>query len=493
MLLESDLKNYRLFARGKVRDVYEDGNRLLIVATDRISAFDYILPTGIPDKGRVLTQMTLFWLDYLKDVVPNHFLSADTSDLPPEFAGRSMWVKRADMFQVECVARGYLVGSGWKDYQKTGAVCGIGLPAGLRESDALPEPIFTPATKAVSGHDENISFDEMAKIVGAPTAAKLRDLTLGIYKKAADYARTRGIIIADTKFEFGTVGGQIVLADEVLTPDSSRFWPANQYAPGKAQPSYDKQFVRDYLESIQWNKQPPAPALPEEIAAKTSDKYKDAYRELTGRELPIVSLLDIVLIAIVGGSVVFGFLAGFARAGIGFLATVTGILFGFWFYGIPAAWIHKFVSSVAFSNLMGFLVVFFACAIVGGLIGKLLSKLFRWTGLSWLDRLMGGGFGLVRGSLIAVAFVAVLMAFTPRPVPAWITGSFLLPYAIDASNVLTSLAPRALKDPVRESVGEIRQAWDDQVRKSRSREEKREDKQDKRAEPKSAPPKAVNQ
>jgi phosphoribosylaminoimidazole-succinocarboxamide synthase len=286
VLLESDLKNYRLFARGKVRDVYEDGDRLLIVATDRISAFDYILPTGIPDKGRVLTQMTLFWLDFLKDVVPNHFLSADMSDLPPEFAGRSMWVKRADMFQVECVARGYLVGSGWKDYQKTGAVCGIALPPGLRESDALPEPIFTPATKAVTGHDENISFDEMFKIVGAADAAKLRDLTIGIYKKAADYARTRGIIIADTKFEFGIVGGEIVLADEVLTPDSSRFWPADQYAPGRAQPSYDKQFVRDYLESIKWNKQPPAPALPEDIAARTSDKYKDAYRELTGRELP---------------------------------------------------------------------------------------------------------------------------------------------------------------------------------------------------------------
>jgi len=285
VLLESDLKTYRLFARGKVRDVYEDGDRLLIVATDRISAFDYILPTGIPDKGRVLTQMTLFWLDYLKGLVPNHLLTADTSGLPAEFAGRSMWVKRADMFQVECVARGYLVGSGWKDYQKTGAVCGIGLPAGLRESDALPEPIFTPATKAVSGHDENISFEEMTTIVGAPTAGKLRDLTLAIYKNAADYARTRGIIIADTKFEFGIVDGQIVLADEVLTPDSSRFWPADQYAPGKAQPSYDKQFVRDYLESIKWNKQPPAPALPEDIARKTSDKYKDAYRELTGHEL----------------------------------------------------------------------------------------------------------------------------------------------------------------------------------------------------------------
>jgi phosphoribosylaminoimidazole-succinocarboxamide synthase len=285
VLLESDLKTYKLFARGKVRDVYEDGDRLLIVATDRISAFDYILPTGIPEKGRVLTQMTLFWLDYLQDVVPNHFLSADTSALPPEFAGRSMWVKRAEMFQVECVARGYLVGSGWKDYQKTGAVCGIALPSGLRESDALPDPIFTPATKAVTGHDENISFAEMAEIVGEDAAGTLRDLTLGIYKNAAGYARTRGIIIADTKLEFGTVGGQIVLADEVLTPDSSRFWPANTYAPGRAQPSYDKQFVRDYLESIHWNKQPPAPALPEDIARRTSDKYKDAYRELTGREL----------------------------------------------------------------------------------------------------------------------------------------------------------------------------------------------------------------
>jgi phosphoribosylaminoimidazole-succinocarboxamide synthase len=255
------------------------------VATDRISAFDYILPTGIPDKGRVLTQMTLFWLEYLKDVVPNHFLSSDTSSLPPEFAGRSMWVKRAEMFQVECVVRGYLAGSGWKDYQKTGAVCGIALPGGLHESDALPQPIFTPATKATTGHDENISFDEMAGIVGAPAAAKLRDLTLAIYKKAADYARTRGIIIADTKLEFGTVGGQIVLADEVLTPDSSRFWPLDQYAPGSAQPSYDKQFVRDYLESIRWNKQPPAPALPDDIAQRTSDKYKEAYRALTGREL----------------------------------------------------------------------------------------------------------------------------------------------------------------------------------------------------------------
>jgi phosphoribosylaminoimidazole-succinocarboxamide synthase len=287
VVLETDLKDLRLYARGKVRDVYEDGDRLLFVATDRISAFDYILPTGIPDKGRVLTQMTRFWLDFLKDVVPNHFLSSDTSGLPPEFAGRSMWVRRANMFQIECVARGYLSGSGWKDYQKTGAVCGISLPPGLRESDALPEPVFTPATKAETGHDENISFEQASAIVGAADAARLRDLTLGIYKKAADYARTRGIIIADTKFEFGRVDGKIVLADEVLTPDSSRFWPVESYSPGKAQPSYDKQYVRDYLESIKWNKQPPAPPLPEAVAHHTSEKYREAYRALTGRELEV--------------------------------------------------------------------------------------------------------------------------------------------------------------------------------------------------------------
>jgi phosphoribosylaminoimidazole-succinocarboxamide synthase len=284
-VLESRLSRYKLFTRGKVRDVYENGNRLLIVATDRISAFDFILATGIPDKGRVLTQMTLFWLDFLHESVPNHFLSSDTSHLPPEFEGRSMWVQRAEMFPIECVARGYLAGSGWKDYQRTSAVCGIPLPAGLRESDALPSPIFTPATKAQSGHDENISFDEAAKIVGAETAARLRDLTLTLYQRAADYARGRGIIIADTKFEFGVVDGKIVLADEVLTPDSSRFWPAGEYQPGRSQPSYDKQYVRDYLESIHWNKQPPAPALPEQVALRTSEKYKEAYRALTGRDL----------------------------------------------------------------------------------------------------------------------------------------------------------------------------------------------------------------
>ena len=284
-MLETNLPHFRPFARGKVRDVYQDGDRLLIVATDRISAFDFILATGIPDKGRVLTQMTLFWLEFLRDLVPNHFLSVDTSRLSPELEGRSMWVRRAEMFPVECVARGYLAGSGWKDYQRTGAVCGIALPPGLRESDALPEPIFTPATKAQSGHDENISLEETAQAVGQATAVRLRELTLTLYQRAADYARTRGILIADTKFEFGLVDGQIVLADEVLTPDSSRFWPADQYQPGRAQPSFDKQYVRDYLESIHWNKQPPAPALPDEVARRTGEKYKEAYRALTGRSL----------------------------------------------------------------------------------------------------------------------------------------------------------------------------------------------------------------
>jgi phosphoribosylaminoimidazole-succinocarboxamide synthase len=289
-ILETNVPGLKLRARGKVRDIYEDpqpgrNDRLLIVATDRISAFDYILATGIPDKGRVLTQMTLFWLDFLRETVPNHLLSTDMSGLPAELEGRSMWVRRAEMFEVECVARGYLSGSGWKEYQQTGAVCGIALPKGLRESEALPEPIFTPATKAQTGHDENISFDTVRGLIGQDLASRLRDLTLRIYRSAAEYSRPRGIILADTKFEFGLVEGEIVLADEVLTPDSSRFWPVETYAPGGPQPSYDKQYVRDYLESIRWNKQPPAPALPDEVARRTSQKYKDAYRALTGRSL----------------------------------------------------------------------------------------------------------------------------------------------------------------------------------------------------------------
>jgi phosphoribosylaminoimidazole-succinocarboxamide synthase len=282
VVLETHVPGLRLRGRGKVRDIYEDGDRLLFVATDRISAFDYILATGIPDKGRVLTQMTLFWLDFLRDVIPNHFLS---SDVPEGLEGRAMWVKRADMIELECVARGYISGSGWKDYQRTGAICGIPLPSGLRESDALPEPIFTPATKAQTGHDENISFETAASLVGGDLAARLRDLTLSIYKRAADYARTRGIIIADTKFEFGIVDGHITVADEVLTPDSSRFWPLETYKAGGAQPSYDKQYVRDYLESIHWNKQPPAPALPEDVARRTGEKYREAYHQLTGKSL----------------------------------------------------------------------------------------------------------------------------------------------------------------------------------------------------------------
>jgi len=293
VLLESNLPGFELLARGKVRDNYAVGNdKLLIVATDRISAFDYVLATPIPDKGRVLTQLSIFWFHFLKDVVPTHFLTANIDEYPDplpryrdQLEGRSMLVRRAKMFDIECVARGYLSGSGWKEYKQTRAVCGVPLPAGLTESAKLPEPIFTPATKAVTGHDENISFERAAEIVGPEPVARLRDLTLGIYRKAADYAETRGLILADTKFEFGYVGEELVLADEVLTPDSSRFWPREGYKPGGAQPSYDKQYVRDYLEEIKWNKQPPAPALPEDVAARTADKYREAYRLLTGRSL----------------------------------------------------------------------------------------------------------------------------------------------------------------------------------------------------------------
>ncbi len=292
VILETDLAGVVRHARGKVRDVYSVDNRLLIVATDRISAFDYILKSGIPDKGRVLTQLSLFWFDFLREVVPNHFLTASVDEYPaplPEFRdqleGRSMLVKRAQMIDIECVARGYLSGSGWKEYREHGTVCGIALPSGLRESDKLPEPIFTPATKAQSGHDENVSFAHVVSLIGETLATRLRDLTLEIYNRASRYAETRGIIIADTKFEFGFAGEELLLGDEVLTPDSSRFWPADKYQPGGAQFSFDKQFVRDYLESIQWNKQPPAPALPEDVAEKTSEKYREAYRILTGRSL----------------------------------------------------------------------------------------------------------------------------------------------------------------------------------------------------------------
>jgi len=293
ILLQTDFPELTLHARGKVRDLYSLNGHLLFVATDRISAFDYVLSTGIPEKGRVLTQLSLFWFDFLRPVVNNHLVTARVDDYPAPLKkhadylrGRSMLVTKAQMVDIECVARGYLSGSGWKEYQQNGSVCGIRLPAGLKESDKLPEPIFTPATKAISGHDENISFDEMAKRTGKELAEKLRDLTLSIYQKAADYAAGRGIIIADTKFEFGHTEKGLILADEVLTPDSSRFWPADKYQPGRAQESYDKQFVRDYLEAIKWNKQPPAPALPPDVAQKTSEKYIQAYRVLAGRELP---------------------------------------------------------------------------------------------------------------------------------------------------------------------------------------------------------------
>ena len=294
VLLQTDFPELELYASGKVRDVYKvNANHLLFVATDRISAFDYVLATGIPEKGRVLTQLSLFWFDFLKSIVPNHLATADVAEYPAELQqyadqlrGRSMLVVRANMFPVECVVRGYISGSGWKEYKSTGSVCGIQLPAGLRESDKLPEPIFTPATKATTGHDENISFDRMVDLIGKDLSEKLRDITVTVYKKAADYAETRGIIIADTKFEFGQAPRGLVLADEVLTPDSSRFWPMDKYHPGGAQESFDKQYVRDYLESIKWNKQPPAPGLPPEVAAKTSEKYIEAYVQLTGHALP---------------------------------------------------------------------------------------------------------------------------------------------------------------------------------------------------------------
>jgi phosphoribosylaminoimidazole-succinocarboxamide synthase len=293
--LSTDFPDLNMHSSGKVRDLYRlDHDRMLFVATDRISAFDYILASGIPNKGRVLTQMSLFWFDFLKGICPNHLVTADVAEYPEPLRrhadvlrGRSMLVLAAEMLPVECVARGYLAGSGWKEYQETGSVCGIKLPSGLRESEQLPEPIFTPATKAVSGHDENIPFARAAEVVGMETARKLRDLTLELYGKAAAYARQRGIIIADTKFEFGRTQAGLTLADEVLTPDSSRFWALETYRLGKAQDSFDKQYVRDYLESIGWNKQPPAPALPAEVQQRTSEKYLEAYRRLAGRELQV--------------------------------------------------------------------------------------------------------------------------------------------------------------------------------------------------------------
>ena len=295
VLLQSNLGHVPLIGRGKVRDLYAVGDALLLVATDRISAFDHVLGSGIPGKGKILTQISLFWFDLLADVVPNHLIATEVKDFPAllhpyadQLEGRSMLVKRAAMFPVECVARGYLAGSGWKEYQVGSTVCGIRLPAGLEDGSRLPEPIFTPATKSQDGaHDENIPFAAMERAVGAEDAAELRTLTLALYSKASAHAEARGLILADTKFEFGVVDGEIVLADEVLTPDSSRFWDRAAWKPGGAQASFDKQFVRDYLESIHWNKQAPAPALPEEVVERTQAKYLEAFRLLTGRELTI--------------------------------------------------------------------------------------------------------------------------------------------------------------------------------------------------------------
>jgi len=291
-LRETHLPGFTLVSRGKVRDLYAVDDRLLIVATDRISAFDFILGSEIPDKGRVLTQLSVFWFGQLRDLVETHFLTADANAYPRELQahraqleGRSMLVVKTEPVLVECVARGYLAGSGWKDYQKTGAICGIKLPPGLRESDALPEPLFTPATKAASGHDINISFEEMVERVGGALAEQLRTLTLRIYRRASELARARGLLIADTKFEFGRREARVLLIDEVLTPDSSRFWAADSYRPGQSQPAFDKQFVRDYLERSGWNKQPPAPALPPDVIQATRERYLEAYRRLTGMKL----------------------------------------------------------------------------------------------------------------------------------------------------------------------------------------------------------------
>ncbi len=290
VLRETQFAGLTPSARGKVRDIYDLGEKLLIVATDRLSAFDVVLPTPIPDKGRVLTQLSLFWFDLLKDIIPNHVLSATEFPAPfdnfkEELAGRSMVVRKTKPLPVECVVRGYVSGSGWKDYRVTGRICGIALPRGLRESDRLPEPIFTPATKAESGHDENISFEQAASLISKELAERVRVVSMELYRRAAAYAEPRGIIVADTKFEFGLLNGDLMWIDEALTPDSSRFWPAAHYSPGGPQPSFDKQFVRDYLERMQWPKTPPGPELPPEVVSATRDKYREAYRILTGREL----------------------------------------------------------------------------------------------------------------------------------------------------------------------------------------------------------------
>ncbi len=291
-ILETRLPGVPLWRRGKVRDLYDLDDRLLIVATDRISAFDVVLPTGIPEKGKVLTQLSLFWFQLLADVIPNHVIAADVADYPAslqvhraQLEGRSMLVEKTEPLPVECVVRGYLSGSGWKDYQRSGAVCGISLPAGLRESDRLEPALFTPSTKAEAGHDENISFDAVVQTLGAERAAEVRDVSIAIYERARAHAEAKGIVLADTKFEFGVEDGRLVWIDEALTPDSSRFWPKDAYQPGRGQPSFDKQYVRDYLESLNWDKRPPAPSLPADVVTRTREKYREAYARITGSEL----------------------------------------------------------------------------------------------------------------------------------------------------------------------------------------------------------------
>ena len=291
-LLDIDLPGIKLFKKGKVRNVFDLGDSLLLVASDRISAFDAVMPNGIPDKGAILNQISLFWFDFTKNIIKNHIIESDVDKYPAilkpyrdKLAKRSVIGKKAELIPIECVVRGYLSGSGWKDYQKSQSICGIKLPAGLRESEKLPEPIFTPTTKEESGHDLNVTMDEVVDRVGAKTAKTIKEKTIAVYRACADYADKRGIIIADTKFEFGFVDGEIIIIDEMLTPDSSRFWPKDRYKVGQSQPSYDKQFVRDYLESIKWDKEPPAPPLPPEIVEKTREKYLEAFKRLTGRNM----------------------------------------------------------------------------------------------------------------------------------------------------------------------------------------------------------------
>jgi phosphoribosylaminoimidazole-succinocarboxamide synthase len=292
ILLSIDIPELKLFRKGKVRDIYDFGDSLLLIATDRISAFDVVLPNGIPDKGKVLTQLSVFWFEYTKSIIPNHLISVAVSDFPAitekyqqRLAGRTMLVKKSQGVEIECVVRGYLAGSGWKEYQNSGTICGIQLPKGLIESSKLPEPIFTPSTKASSGHDINISEQEMFRIVGKDLGIMLKEKSLAIYQTAARYAESRGIIISDTKFEFGILNDELILIDEILTPDSSRFWQKDEYLPGQSQKSFDKQFVRDYLETLDWNKTPPGPTLPDDVVSKTSEKYREAYYRLVGKNL----------------------------------------------------------------------------------------------------------------------------------------------------------------------------------------------------------------